>query len=61
MRIDYIFAVPEEHDIYIAGHQLRDGRFPKQETIVEERVGKPIFRLEDLLTILRAWNAGFPK
>lgn len=60
MRIDYIAAVPEEHDIYIAG-PAEGWTVSETGNVVGKESGKPIFRLEDLLTILRAWNAGVPE
>ena len=58
--IDYVAAVPEEHDIYIAG-PAEGWTVSETGEIVGKETGKPVYRLEDLLTILRAWNADVPE
>ncbi len=58
--IDYVAAVPEEHDIYIAG-PAEGWTVSDSGGIVGKASGKPIFRLEDLLTILRSWNTEVPE
>ncbi|MCR5359404.1 MAG: DUF1598 domain-containing protein [Thermoguttaceae bacterium] len=58
--IDYVAAVPEEHDIYIAG-PAEGWTVSETGEIVGKESGKPIFRLEDLLTILRSWNTETPE
>ena len=58
--IDYVAAVPEDHDIYIAG-PAEGWTVSETGEIVGKESGKPIFRLEDLLTILRSWNTEVPE
>ena len=58
--IDYVAAVPEEHDIYIAG-PAEGWTVSETGEIIGKETGKPVYRLEDLLTILRAWNADVPE
>ena len=58
--IDYVAAVPEEHDIYIAG-PAEGWTVSETGEIIGKETGKPIYRLEDLLTILRAWNVDVPE
>ena len=58
--IEYVAAVPEERDIYIAG-PAEGWTVSETGEIVGKESGKPIFRLEDLLTILRSWNTETPE
>ena len=56
-RIEYIFVVPEQNDIIIAGPA--DGwKVDAQGNVVAARSGRPVMSLDDLVTALRA--AGTP-
>lgn len=58
--IDYVVAVPEENDIYLAGPA--EGWTVNQDgVIVGKSSGKPVLLLDDLLTVLRAWNTQTPE
>ncbi len=58
--IDYVVAVPEEKDIYLAG-PAEGWTVSASGEIVGKESGKPILRLEDLLTIFRSWNSQTPE
>jgi len=53
--IRYIVVVPEENDILLVG-PAEGWRVDPQGYVVGKSSGKPILRLEDLLTVYRAWN-----
>lgn len=58
--IDYVVAVPEENDIYLAG-PAEGWTVNDAGLIVGKDSGKPILLLGDLLTVLRAWNTDRPE
>lgn len=58
--IDYVVAVPEENDIYLAG-PAEGWTVSREGTVVGKTSGKPILLLDDLLTVLRAWNTQTPE
>lgn len=59
-RIDYVVAVPEENDIYLAG-PAEGWTVGADGSVVGKESGKPILRLEDLLTLFRSWNTPNPE
>ncbi|QDU91211.1 hypothetical protein Pla175_46310 [Pirellulimonas nuda] len=52
-RVRYAFAIPETHDIVLAG-PAGDWRVDQAGRIVSTDSGAPVVRLDDLLTLLRA-------
>lgn len=58
--IDYVVAVPEENDIYLAG-PAEGWTLNAEGVVVGKTSGKPILLLEDLLTVFRAWNTKTPE
>ena len=58
--IDYVVAVPEENDIYLAG-PAEGWTVNDAGLVVGKDSGKPVLLLEDLLTVLRAWNTDRPE
>ncbi|MDO5554306.1 MAG: DUF1598 domain-containing protein [Planctomycetia bacterium] len=58
--IEYVVAVPEENDIYLVG-PAEGWTADDAGTIVGKESGKPVLLLEDLLTVLRAWNNTKPE
>ncbi len=53
--IRYIVVVPEENDILLVG-PAEGWKVDAQGYVVGKSSGKPVLRLEDLLTVYRAWN-----
>ncbi|MDO5581689.1 MAG: DUF1598 domain-containing protein [Planctomycetia bacterium] len=58
--VTHVVAVPEEKDIYLVG-PAEGWTANLQGEIVGKISGKPILLFEDLLTVLRAWNAERPE
>ena len=52
----YVVAVPEENDLILVG-AAEGWKADPAGNIVGKTSGRPVFRLEDLLTIFRGWNA----
>ncbi|MDR2115801.1 MAG: DUF1598 domain-containing protein [Planctomycetaceae bacterium] len=53
--IRYVVVVPEENDIILVGPS-ESWQADSYGNIVGKTSGQPVFRLEDLLTVFRAWN-----
>lgn len=53
--IQYVVAVPEENDVVLVGSS-EAWKIDAQGNVVGQTSGRPIFRLEDLLTIFRGWH-----
>ncbi|MDR2705329.1 MAG: DUF1598 domain-containing protein, partial [Planctomycetaceae bacterium] len=53
--IRYLVVVPEENDILLVGTS-ESWQVDAYGNIVGKTSGRPVFRLEDLLTVFRAWN-----
>jgi hypothetical protein len=53
--IRYLVVVPEENDILLVGTS-ESWQADSYGNIVGKTSGRPVFRLEDLLTVFRAWN-----
>jgi hypothetical protein len=53
--IRYLVVVPEENDILLVGTS-ESWQVDAYGNIVGKVSGRPVFRLEDLLTVFRAWN-----
>jgi hypothetical protein len=53
--IRYLVVVPEENDILLVGTS-ESWQVDSYGNIVGKTSGHPVFRLEDLLTVFRAWN-----
>jgi hypothetical protein len=53
--IRYLVVVPEENDILLVGTS-ESWQVDVYGNIVGKTSGRPVFRLEDLLTVFRAWN-----
>ncbi|MGL6225745.1 MAG: DUF1598 domain-containing protein [Thermoguttaceae bacterium] len=58
--IRYVVAVPEEKDILLIGPG-EGWTVSATGTIVGSHSGRPILQLEDLITLMRAWNSPTPE
>ncbi|MBR5626292.1 MAG: DUF1598 domain-containing protein, partial [Thermoguttaceae bacterium] len=58
--IDYVVAVPEENDIYLVG-PAEGWKVTSNGNVVGKTSGKPVLYLEDLLTVMRAWDTQSPE
>ncbi|MDR1140061.1 MAG: DUF1598 domain-containing protein [Planctomycetaceae bacterium] len=53
--IRYLVVVPEENDIILVGPS-ESWQADSYGNVIGKTSGRPVFRLEDLLTVFRAWN-----
>ena len=53
--IRYVVVVPEENDILLVG-PAEGWKVDAQGYVVGTKSGKPVLRLEDLITVFRTWN-----
>ena len=53
--IRYVVVVPEENDVLLVG-PAEGWKVNAQGYVVGTKTGKPILRLEDLITVFRTWN-----
>ncbi|MDR1963908.1 MAG: DUF1598 domain-containing protein [Planctomycetaceae bacterium] len=53
--IHYLVVVPEENDLLLVGPS-ESWQADSYGNVIGKSSGRPVFRLEDLLTVFRAWN-----